>query len=111
MCGIKYNIDTKTVRIVQKWYNIWRCNMQFLMYPTTIKMLASEIISACDAYVSRKITAEHLKKVIWQFAEHSPNMLFSADNLNPTVLNRIGKKRAVLINKLLEGYQQRLLID
>ncbi len=39
--------------------------MEFLMYPTTVKMLASEIISACDAYISRKITAEHLRKVIW----------------------------------------------
>jgi len=85
--------------------------MEFLMYPTTVKMLASEIISACDAYISRKIPAEHLKKVIWQFAEHSPDMLFSADKLNSTVLNRIGKKRAFLVNKMLEGYQQKLQID
>ena len=99
------------IRVYRRRSNSCRWVLFDAYYPTTIKMLASEIISACDAYVSRKITAEHLKKVIWQFAEHSPNMLFSADNLNPTVLNRIGKKRAVLINKLLEGYQQRLLID
>jgi len=85
--------------------------MEFLIYPTTVKMLAAEIISVCDAYVSRKITAKHLKKVIWQFAEHSPSMLFSEENLNPTILNRIGKKRAILVNKMLEGYQQKLLID
>jgi len=32
-------------------------------------------------------------------------MLFNAKELNPTVLNRIGKKRATLVEKLLSGYQ------
>jgi uncharacterized protein (TIGR04540 family) len=82
--------------------------MEFLLYPTTVKMLAAEIIAACDAYISRKLTAEELKTVIWHYAAHYPKMLFNAQDLNPTVLNRIGKKRALLVNKMLEGYQYRL---
>ena len=82
--------------------------MEFLLYPTTVKMLAAEIIIACDAYISRKITAEDLKRVIWHYAAQYPKMLFNAQDLNPTVLNRIGKKRALLVNKILEGYQYTL---
>jgi uncharacterized protein (TIGR04540 family) len=79
--------------------------MEFLLYPTTVKMLAAEIISACDAYISRNITTEELRQIILHYATNYPEMLFNAENLNPTVLNRIGKKRAVLVNKLLDGYQ------
>ena len=43
-------------------YEFKRCFMEFLMYPTTVKMLATEIISACDAYLSRKIGSDDLKK-------------------------------------------------
>jgi len=35
-------------------------------------------------------------------------MLFNAQELNPTILNRIGKKRATIIDKLLDGYQQKM---
>ena len=82
--------------------------MEFLLYPTTVKMLAAEVIAACDAYISRKITTEELRTVIWHYANHYPQMLFNAQDLNPTVLNRIGKKRALLVNKMLEDYQYRL---
>ncbi len=82
--------------------------MEFLLYPTTVKMLAAEIISACDAYISRNITTEELRQIILHYATNYPEMLFNAENLNPTVLNRIGKKRAVLVNKLLDGYQYKL---
>ena len=82
--------------------------MEFVMYPTTVKMLATEIISACDAYVSRKIGAGDFRKVILHYASNYPEMLFNAQDLNPTILNRIGKKRANLVNKMLEGYQQTL---
>lgn len=82
--------------------------MEFLMYPTTVKMLAAEIITACDAYISRKIGTDDLKKLMIHYANNYPKMLFNAQELNPTVLNRIGKKRATLVNKLLEGYQHKL---
>ena len=81
--------------------------MEFLLYPTTVKMLAAEIISACDAYISRNITTEELRQIILHYSTNYPEMLFNAENLNRTVLNRIGKKRAVLVNKLLDGYQHK----
>lgn len=79
--------------------------MEFLMYPTTVKMLAAEIIIACDAYISRQIGNEELKKLIMHYACNYPKMLFNTENLNPTVLNRIGKKRAIIVETLLKGYQ------
>lgn len=82
--------------------------MEFMLYPTTVKMLAAELITACDAYISRKIESEDIKKIIIHYAVNCPEMLFNANELNPTILNRIGKKREKLINKMLEGYQQRL---
>jgi len=82
--------------------------MDFLLYPTTVKMLAAEIIAACDAYISRKIGNEDLRKIIIHYANSYPEMLFNAQDLNPTVLNRIGKKRATLVNKMLEGYQYKI---
>jgi len=94
--------------MVQKRYEERGALMDFMMYPTTVKMLAAEIINACDAYISRKIGAEGLRKLILHYASNYPDMLFNAQDLNPTVLNRIGKKRANLVNKMLEGYQQKL---
>ena len=82
--------------------------MEFLLYPTTVKMLAAEINNACDAYISRKISNTELKNIILHYAHEYPTMLFNAEDLNPTVLNRIGKKRASLVNKMLAGYQYRL---
>ena len=39
------------------------------------------------------------------YANNYPEMLFNVQELNPTVLNRIGKKRTILVEKLLSGYQ------
>jgi len=66
--------------------------MEFLLYPTTVKMLAAEIINVCDAYLSRKISHIELKSIIVHYANNYPRMLFNAQDLNPTVLNRIGKR-------------------
>lgn len=79
--------------------------MEFLLYPTTVKMLTAEIINVCDAYLSRKIGHTELESIIIHFANNYPKMLFNAQDLNPTILNRIGKKRTTLVNKMLEGYQ------
>jgi len=85
--------------------------MEFIMYPTTVKMLAAEIITVCDAYISRKVSTDDLKKLIFHYASTYSDMLFNVQELNPTVLNRIGKKRATLINKMLEGYQYKRKIS
>ena len=42
------------------------------------------------------------------YATNYPKMLFNAQDLNPTILNRLGKKRVNLVNKMLDGYQYRL---
>ncbi|MDD4592393.1 MAG: TIGR04540 family protein [Parabacteroides sp.] len=106
-----YNYGTKIITKEQKSYESQRCIMEFLLYPTTVKMLAAEIINVCDAYLSRKISHTELKSIIIHYANNYPRMLFNAQDLNPTVLNRIGKKRAALVNKMLEGYQCKLLSD
>lgn len=105
---IRYNIGTKMERIVQKRYEKRGAPLDFMMYPTTVKTLAAEINNACDAYISRKIGTEELRKLILHYAENYPDMLFNTQDLNPTVLNRIGKKRTNLVNKMLQGYQQKL---
>jgi len=79
--------------------------MEFMSYPTTVKMLAAELIAACDAYLARKIAEEELRKLIVHYAGNYPEMLFAASTLNPTILNRLGKKRTLLVNKMLEGHQ------
>jgi uncharacterized protein (TIGR04540 family) len=47
--------------------------MEFLLYPTTVKMLAAEIIAACDAYISRKIGVEVLRELVFHYAENYPD--------------------------------------
>ena len=42
--------------------------MEFMSYPTTVKMLAAELIAACDAYLARKIAEEELRKLIVHYA-------------------------------------------
>lgn len=79
--------------------------MEYLTYPTTVKMLSAEIKTACDAYISRKMGVDDLKKLMMHYADNYPEMLFNAQELNPTVRNRIGKKRENLINKMIEGLQ------
>ena len=52
--------------------------MEFMLYPTTVKMLAAEIITVCDAYISRKIRVEDLKKVIAWFMIKNIECFWSA---------------------------------
>lgn len=96
---------TKSTNLVQ----VQEAIMEFILYPSTIKMLASEIIQACDAYKSRKVDNDELRKIIMHYANNYPEMLFDGDRLNPTVLNRIGKKREIIVNKVLENYQYRII--
>lgn len=71
-------------------------------------MLATEIIRICNAYKSREIDNGKLKELIMYYATNYPEMLFDGNTLNPTILNRIGKKREMLVNKLLKGYQHKI---
>lgn len=83
-----------------------------LRNPTTVKMLAGQIISASDEYVSKRMPEKEYRELITYYAKQHGRKLFSYSNsgsLNPTILNRIGKKRAELVQLMLSGYQMMLL--
>jgi uncharacterized protein (TIGR04540 family) len=79
--------------------------LDILKNPTTVKLLASQIIQACDDYIAMKITEKHLRELLFHYASHHGNKLFCTKGINPTVVNRIGKKRLELVNIMLEGFQ------
>ncbi|MDD2684215.1 MAG: TIGR04540 family protein [Candidatus Cloacimonetes bacterium] len=83
--------------------------MEFLKNPTTVKMLAAQIIKACDNYITLKIPEKQLKDLITYYAAQHGKKLFSHASLNPTIKNRIGKKRIELVNIMLSGFQFKLL--
>jgi len=82
--------------------------MDILKNPTTVKLLAAQIIKACDSYIAFKITEKHFKELIHHYAAHHGKKLFSLNGINPTIVNRIGKKRLDLLNIMLDGFQYRL---
>ncbi|MCG8686587.1 MAG: TIGR04540 family protein [Desulfobacterales bacterium] len=81
---------------------------KILKNPSTVKSLANQIVKACDLYLSRKISENSLKEYLVHFARKHGDKLFNGSNLNPTVLNRIGKKRTHLVNIMLEDFQATL---
>ena len=84
-------------------------SMNILKNPTTVKLLASQIILACDGYISLKMTEKQFRELITHYASQHGKKLFSKDGLNPTVTIRIGKKRAELVNIILSGFQMWVL--
>jgi len=83
--------------------------MEFLKNPTTVKMLATQIIKACDNYIALTIPEKQLRDLITYYASQHGKKLFSHVGLNPTIENRIGKKRTELVNIMLSGFQFKLL--
>lgn len=82
--------------------------MNILKNPTTVKLLASQIILACDGYIALKMPEKQFKELITHYASRHGKKLFSKDGLNPTVVTRIGKKRTELVNIMLSGFQMRV---
>lgn len=83
-------------------------SMDILKNPTTVKLLATQIISACDSYIALKMSEKQFKELITHYASQHGKKLFSKNGLNPTVATRIGKKRVELVNIMLSGFQIRL---
>lgn len=83
--------------------------MQYIQHPTTVKMLIEEINRACDDYISRKITDAELKSIVITWANTSGDKLFDGPRFNPTVTQRVGKKRLKLIEAMLKGFQTSML--
>jgi uncharacterized protein (TIGR04540 family) len=82
--------------------------LDILRNPTTVKLLASQINQACDEYIARKLTEKQFRELFMHFAANHGKKLFSRKGINPTIVNRIGKKRLELLNIMLEGFQQKL---
>lgn len=82
--------------------------MEILKNPTTVKMLSSQILLACDEYISRKLSEKQLKELLFHYAYNHGNKLFSIKGINPTIVNRIGKRRLELVNIMLQGFQQKI---
>jgi len=82
--------------------------LEILKNPTTVKLLAAQIIRACDEYIAMKLTEKQLRELLLHYASHHGKKLFCTKGMNPTIVNRIGKKRLELVNIMLEGFQQRL---
>lgn len=83
-----------------------------LRNPTSVKMLAGQIITASDDYIARKMDEGQYRSLIIYYAKNHGKKLFSSTTpggLNPTVLNRIGKKRVELVEMMLRGYQMTLI--
>lgn len=74
--------------------------------PTSVKMLAEQLKLASDSYISSKMTENEYREIIYHFARNHGKKLFSIHGtLNPTIVNRIGKKRIELLNIMLQGFQ------
>lgn len=84
--------------------------MDILKNPTSVKLLAVQIIKASDDYIALRITEKHLRELFFHYATCHGNKLFSLKGINPTIVNRIGKKRLELLNIILEGFQHKFLI-
>lgn len=97
-------IDLNLIRKEQKEFN-----MDILKNPTTVKLLASQIILACDNYIALKMSEKHFKELITHYASCHGKKLFSKDGLNSTVAIRIGKKRVELVEIMLSGFQTNFL--
>jgi uncharacterized protein (TIGR04540 family) len=82
--------------------------MDILKNPTTVKLLAVQIIKACDGYISLKLSEKKFQELLFHYASQHGTKLFSIKGFNPTIVNRIGKKRLELVNIMLNGYQYRM---
>lgn len=83
-------------------------SLNILKNPTTVKLLANQIILACDGYIALKMTEKQFRDLMMHYASQHGKKLFSKDGLNPTVTIRIGKKRVELVNIMLSGFQMRV---
>lgn len=84
--------------------------MDILKNPTTVKMLAAQVIRACDEYISMNLTEKQLRELMLHYACRHSTKFFGSNGsgFNPTFINRIGKKRLELVKLMLDGLQMRL---
>ncbi|HEY5562447.1 MAG TPA: TIGR04540 family protein [Clostridiaceae bacterium] len=83
--------------------------MELIKNPTTVKLLSQQIIKACDLYLCSKLPEDKLRELIWYYGKYHGDKLFREQKLNSTLLNRIGKRRATLVERILCGFQISML--
>ena len=105
--------------MIHKWQNRLQCEsksikgvhfVNILKNPTTVKLLASQVILACDGYITLKMTQKQFRELITHYTSQCGKKLFSKDDLNLTVATRIGKKHAELVNIMLSCFQMGLTL-
>ncbi|AEV69236.1 TIGR04540 family protein [Acetivibrio clariflavus] len=90
--------------MVQKRYK--KYEIDILRNPKTVKLLAEQIKAASDAYISKQMNEKVFQELILLYATYHGKKLFSASgSLNPTVINRIGKKRCEVVELMLRDFQ------
>lgn len=72
-------------------------------YQSSVKGLAEEIKRTCDMYWSRDISEYNLIKAVHIWSTSQKSKFYSGDDINPTIKQRIGKKRLSLILDVLES--------
>lgn len=83
--------------------------MEILRNPTTVKLMAVQIILAGDEYIAKKLPEKQFKELIMYYAANHGKKLFALNGINPTIASRIGKKRLELVNIMLAGFQHRII--
>lgn len=79
---------------------------EILRNPTTVKLLAQEIKTACDAYISKRISEKDVKELIFHYSIHHGDKLFDYyGSFKPTIRDRLGAKRCGLLEHMLRGLQ------
>lgn len=76
-------------------------SLDYIQYPATVKALAAEIKRACNDYYAKLIDNNQIKEIIESYAKTVPYLLFSENQINPTVAIIIGKKRLRLVTDLV----------
>lgn len=78
---------------------------EYLKYPKSIVVLASELKRVTNDYDERKIGNDELKEIILWYADKCRDKLFQGQDYNPTLKTIIGKRRIHLLDLILEEYQ------
>ncbi len=71
-----------------------------LRNPTTIKTFAKQIVIASDDYIGMRMAEKEYQELIFYYARYHGSKFFSYETqgkLNPTIENRISKKRVQLV--------------
>lgn len=75
------------------------------LYHTTYSSLAADIVSLVDDYKGKRVDEETLRKYVCAWSTNCPNLLFkegATEELSPTIVRKIGKKRGVLVLTVLK---------